>query len=512
MNAGPQHIVDLLTATSNRMVIPVYQRAYSWDEEQCQQLWDDIVATGRRGEGTHFTGSVVMVLDGTPDFSGMSRVLIIDGQQRITTLTLLLVALAEFARDNPDKVSHFSFEEIMGSGYLVSPYKKGDDHYRLTLSQGDEATLRSVIDHLENPDVDVVPEAHRIIENLDFFRFSLQKISDPDVVWDGIRRLEVVTISLAQGQDNPQLIFESMNSTGKDLSTADLVRNYVLMGLPMDEQEDLYSNYWRKIEETLGADSYDRVFDDFLRNWLTVISAPTTVVTRDVYRLFKRYAADNGYDKPGHMAELLKDLRRFAGHYACITSGACEDAEIKAVLDRIKVLDVSVVNPLLMSFFEDYADGKGSFTRDDFLGMLRTTESYLFRRSVCDVAANNLNKFFSSVIARLNAVQEEGGNYREAYEVILLGEGGAQRGACPVTKSSSARSGRATATPSAADSTCSRRWRTATTPRTRWTSITGATRSSTSCRETLSAVRTGGRCSGRIASACTTSLSTRLAI
>ncbi len=182
MNAGPQHIVDLLTATSNRMIIPVYQRAYSWDEAQCQQLWDDIVAAGRRGEGTHFTGSVVMVLDGTPDFSGMSKVLIIDGQQRITTLTLLLIALAEFARDSPDKVSHFSFEEIMGSGYLVSPYKKGADHYRLTLSQGDETTLRSVIDHLENPDVDVIPEAHRIIDDLEFFRSSLQKISDPDAV------------------------------------------------------------------------------------------------------------------------------------------------------------------------------------------------------------------------------------------------------------------------------------------------------------------------------------------
>ncbi|WP_455138810.1 DUF4268 domain-containing protein [Thermophilibacter sp.] len=427
MNAGPQRIVDLLTTASNRMVIPVYQRAYSWDEEQCQQLWDDIVATGRRGEGTHFTGSVVMVLDGTPDFSGMSRVLVIDGQQRITTLTLLLVALAEFARDNPDKVSHFSFEEVMGNGYLVSPYKKGPDHYRLTLSQGDETTLRSVIDHLENPDVDVVPEAHRIIENLDFFRSSLQKIDGANVVWDGIRRLEVVTISLAQGQDNPQLIFESMNSTGKDLSTADLVRNYVLMGLPMAEQEDLYANYWRKIEETLGADSYDRVFDDFLRNWLTVISAPTTVVTRDVYRLFKRYAAENDYDKPGHMAKLLKDLRRFAGYYACITAGACEDAEIRVVLGRIAALDVSVVNPLLMSFCEDYAAGEGPFTRDDLLSMLRTTESYLFRRSVCDVATNSLNKFFSSVIARLNAVQEEGGNYREAYEAILLGEEGTAR-------------------------------------------------------------------------------------
>ncbi|HIZ46837.1 MAG TPA: DUF262 domain-containing protein [Candidatus Olsenella pullistercoris] len=125
-----------------------------------------------------------------------------------------------------------SLEEIMGSGYMVSPYKKGDNYYRLTLSQGDQTTLRSAIDHLENPDVDVVSEAHRIVENLDFFRSCLKKIDDPNVVWDGIGRLEVVTISLAQGQDNPQLIFESMNSTGKDLSTADLVRNYVLMAFP----------------------------------------------------------------------------------------------------------------------------------------------------------------------------------------------------------------------------------------------------------------------------------------
>ena len=240
-----------------------------------------------------------MVLDGTPDFSGVTKALVIDGWQRITTLTLLLVALVEFAHDNPDKVSHFSFEEVMGSGYLVSPYKKGDNHYRLTLSQGDQTTLRSVIDHLENPDVDVVPEAHRIVENLEFFRSCLKKIDDPNVAWDGVGRLKVVTISLAQGQDNPQLIFESMNSTGKGLSTADLVRNYVPMGLPMGEQEHLCANYWRKIEGTLGADSYDRLFDDFLRNWLTVISAPTSIVSRDVYRLFKRYAADNGYDKPG---------------------------------------------------------------------------------------------------------------------------------------------------------------------------------------------------------------------
>lgn len=152
---------------------------------------------------------------------------------------------------------------------------------------------------------------------------------------------------------------------------------------------------------------------------------PTSIVARDVYRLFKRHVMDNGYDKPGQMAELLKEIRRYAGHRACITAGACEDKELRVLLARIQKLDVSVVNPLPMSFFEDYVGD--ALSHDDFASMLRTTESYLFRRSVCDVATNSLNKFFSSVIARLNAVRDDGGNIREAYEAILLGEEGTAR-------------------------------------------------------------------------------------
>ena len=425
MNAGPQSIVSLLTSANQRMVIPVYQRAYSWDEEQCRQLWDDIVAVGRRSSGTHFTGSVVMVLGGEFSASGVNKLLIIDGQQRITTLSLLIAAMAEYAREQPEKLTHVSYEEIIDSGYLVLKYKKGEDHYRLTLSQGDERTLRSVLDHLENPDVKVASESHRIVDNLALFRTWLNNIDDSNVVWDGIQRLEIVAITLSQGQDNPQLIFESMNSTGKDLSTADLVRNFVLMGLPMDEQENLYANYWRTIEETLGADSYDEVFDEFLRNWLTVINAPASIATRDVYRLFKRHVTDNGYDKPGQMANLLKEIRRYAEHYACIASGACEDEELRVLLARIRALDVTVVNPLLMSLFEDYRDG--ALSHEDFSSILRTTESYLFRRAACDVATNSLNKFFSSVIARLATVREDGGDIREAFEAILLGEEGTAR-------------------------------------------------------------------------------------
>ncbi len=144
-----------------------------------------------------------------------------------------------------------------------------------------------------------------------------------------------------------------------------------------------------------------------------------------MYRLFKRHVIDNGYDKPGQMANLLKEIRRYAEHYSGITAGACKDKELHVLLARIRALDVTVVNPLLMSLFEDYRDG--ALSHDDLASILRTAESYLFRRAACDVATNSLNKFFSSVIARLNAVRDDGGSIREAYEAILLGEEGTAR-------------------------------------------------------------------------------------
>lgn len=134
---------------------------------------------------------------------------------------------------------------------------------------------------------------------------------------------------------------------------------------------------------------------------------------------------DVSYDKPGQMTDLLKEICRYAGHYACITADACEDKKLRALLVRIHALGISVVSPLLMSFFEDYVGD--SLSHNDFASMLRTTESCLFRRSIRDVATNNLSKFFSSVIARLNAVRDDGGNIREAFEAILLGEEGTAR-------------------------------------------------------------------------------------
>ncbi len=381
---------------------------------------------GKRPGDTHFTGSVVYVQDGTFSASGIAPFLLIDGQQRVTTLTLLLAALADFARSHPERQLRFSHSEIMGAGYLVNAYKQGEDHYKLTLSQGDKPALFALIGYLEDADSELPEDdSSRVFENYRLFRSRIEALEDPNLVWDGIQRLMVVAISLDAGKDNPQLIFESMNSTGKDLSSADLIRNFVLMGLPREEQDKLYRNHWRKIEETLGADGYDEVFDDFVRNYLTVLYAPEPLAVRDVYPLFKRHVVENGYDKDGRIIELLRELETFARYFANISFGAEKNSALKLRFNRIARLQVTVVNPLLMSFYEDF--DAGAFTEEDFARLLDIIESYLLRRAVCDAASNSLQKFFSSVIAKMNRVQDEGKNYVEAFTAYLLLEAGTAR-------------------------------------------------------------------------------------
>lgn len=196
MNAGPSLFTTLIANAAYRYVIPVYQRPYSWDEEHCEQLWDDILAVAQRPDGIHFTGSVVSVQQSTLSLSGTTPVLIIDGQQRVTTLSLLYIALAKYAKTHVDAQLMFSYEEIIGRGFLVDRYKQGDDHYRLTLSQGDRETLCSLIDNLEDETVAVKQDSARLINNLAFFEKRLGQLSDPNLVWAGMQRLQVVSITL----------------------------------------------------------------------------------------------------------------------------------------------------------------------------------------------------------------------------------------------------------------------------------------------------------------------------
>lgn len=426
MEAACRKVLGLISEMNVRFVVPVYQRPYSWDEEQCVQLWDDVLACGRARSVPHFTGSIVTIQDGSLSPAGVAPFLLIDGQQRITTITLMLIALARYAEAHPTEHLSFSRDEIVLSGYLTNHFRTGDDHYKLTMSKGDRDVYRQLVDSLEDATVPAPVDEHaRLLENLALFKKRLEALEDVDTVWAGLQRLEVVSISLAQGQDNPQLIFESMNSTGKDLSVADLVRNYVLMGFPMANQQEVYRAYWAPIERTLGAgtlggNSYDEAFEGFIRSYLTSVWAPTSFMRGDAYQAFKRYIVAKSYNRDGRIRDFSLRLKRYARHYAAITGGACDDHELKLRLAGIDALDVPAVRPLLLSLLN--AHDQHTFSRADLLAMLDTLESYLLRRSACDCDRSVLSKFFSSLIARLDAVRNAEGDYVQAFYAMLANE------------------------------------------------------------------------------------------
>lgn len=308
MNPSASYLLDSLSAPSLRYIIPVYQRKYAWDEEQCLQLWEDVLAVGKSDGGSHFTGSVVWVRTGAISGTGNMQALLIDGQQRMTTLSLLLLALADYAKAHdglaPDGGElDFYWDDIWEKCLLHNKRSKGEDRYKLTLSEEDDGTYHSMVEHLSDPSYPIDESSERIIQNYETMRSRIEGLADPMPVWVGVQRLQIISVSLEPEKDNPQAIFESMNSTGKDLSAADLVRNYVLMGLEPDDQERLYANYWRQIENALSTDA--EVFDRFIHDYLTLVNAPAVVNPKDVYPLFKRMCVAQSIDDADEIEALL---------------------------------------------------------------------------------------------------------------------------------------------------------------------------------------------------------------
>lgn len=415
MDAGKKILLDLLTG-SLRFVVPVYQRRYSWGETQCRQLWADIVTAGRHPERTHFTGSVVWMQEGGIGPDGVSRCLLIDGQQRLTSVTLLLIALAAYARDRPENL-RFSADMLIDRGYLVDKYATGEGRYKLTLSGDDREVLHSMCDHVVATDrPNHANTGSRLEANLDLFRSLVAAIDDANVVWNGLQRLEVVSVTLDQDRDEPQLVFESMNSTGLDLETSDLVRNYMLMGCSMAEQKTLYEDYWLPMERVLG----NLPFDAFLHDWMVVTLKKPVLKGRAMYAEFKRFAADSSLLRMERVRNLLENMLEYAKYYATIKGvvvAGSGDMNVDQRLDLIQKLDSTVTDPLAMYMF---AAWKHHCTnRDGLLRMLADLESYLFRRMICSVSSNGLNKLVPSLIVRLDSAEDD---LAETFAALLITE------------------------------------------------------------------------------------------
>lgn len=392
---------------SPQFIIPIYQRTYSWTEKQCRQLWDDILRTGQREEvRAHFIGSIVYVEKGLYHVSSQAPLLVIDGQQRLTTATLLIEALARKVADS-EPIDGFSARKLRNY-YLLNPEEEHEKQFKLILSQKDKDSLIAILKGSEQPN----DYSLRVTENFDLFtRWIADCNGDLAAICKGLAKLIVVDVSLDRDQDNPQLIFESMNSTGLELSQADLIRNYVLMGLEPDLQTRLYEFYWRPMEVAFGQTAYATQFDKFMRHYLTVKMGEIPN-QREVYETFKQYAAPFGQD----IESLVKDIRIFADHYCAIALGREKDKELRLVFQDIRELKVDTCYPLLLELYHDYHDEENQLiTKDELLQAARWIESYVFRRAVCDIATNSLNKTFANF--RKNLIKDR---YLESIQATFL--------------------------------------------------------------------------------------------
>ena len=387
MKATEAKLLDFVKK-SPQFIIPIYQRTYSWTEKECRQLWDDVIRAGESDEiAVHFVGSIVYIEESLSQVSHQSPLLVIDGQQRLTTATLLIAALAK-AVGEEEPIEGFSQEMLRGY-YLMNPLERGDRKYKLILSQTDNETLKAIVaDH----DVPSEPSV-RIDENFKLFKKLLESLKgDLTAVCRGLAKLVVVDIALKRDQDNPQLIFESMNSTGKELSQADLIRNYVLMGLEPELQTKLYDVYWRPMEKDFGQEAYTDYFDSFMRNYLTVKTGDIPRI-KDVYEEFKKYSSAASVSEL-EVEELVKDIRKIAGQYCRIALGAEEDKDLRKAFNDLKELKVDVAYPFLLELYADYANDL--LSKEELLEIVRLTESYVFRRAVCSIPTNSLNKTFAT--------------------------------------------------------------------------------------------------------------------
>ncbi len=379
---------------TTQFVIPVFQRDYSWTEVQCEQLWKDIVRVGKdTGGRKHFMGSVVYVPSGDST-ANFTRWLLIDGQQRLTSLTLLLIAFRRHLVDskwerksddgpNPKKIEAY---------FLKNMQEEGNRENKLVLRRNDQALLEALLKGEE-----IAPNDNsRVDENYEFFRDRVRE-EDPEVIYRGISRLVVVDVSLDGVQDDPQMIFESLNSTGVDLTQADLIRNFILMRLPEQRQTQLYETYWRKIE-ALFHDA-GKVFDSFARDYMALkTKASKQTRANEIYQEFRGFFLEAADETSIEL--VLEDMLRFGTYYAAFSLGRNAPPSSAPHLGRLRQL--AEVAGILVMKLSDCLHRVGSLSASEFEEAIQLLESYVFRRAVCGRQSRNYWAVFANMAYRID--------------------------------------------------------------------------------------------------------------
>jgi uncharacterized protein with ParB-like and HNH nuclease domain len=411
MKAAETKVDRFLGSNETAFAIPVYQRNYDWAKTQCAQLFKDILAVGAdETQSGHFIGSIVYVHDDVHAVAALQEFTIIDGQQRLTTLTLIYIAIyRHFLAASEDREAQRIYKT-----YLINEFAEDAEKLKLKPTDNNKAALAQMMDPQEAVKVSGYS---RLIENFRFFQSRIDA-SNVATVLKGLSKLLFVNIALDRQKDNPQRIFESLNSTGLELSQADLIRNYILMGLPRREQEQVFRKFWEPIERNArNLEVNESRLSDFIRDYLT-LKQKDIPNKGAVYAKFKeRFPVPSSPE----LMEALNEIRDLSNVYARLLNPDMEtDAVISRELGYIRTLEINVSYPFLMPVYRDFQ--AGVIVRDEFAAVLQLVQSYVWRRAILGLPTNALNKIFMGLYDRVELE-----DYLKSVQRALMQRGGTQR-------------------------------------------------------------------------------------
>lgn len=408
MKASEIRLEDFLTKSDTQFVIPIYQRNYDWGKFQCEQLLNDILEVGKTKQ-PHFIGSIVYIHDGVYT-TGIKELIIIDGQQRLTTITLIYIALYNYARENEQvELANKIFEK-----YIINKFADNNGKLKLKPTENNSEDLKALINRTQ---ISTLSKYSNIIDNYNFFKNQISETNYKTIL-DGMQMLMFVEISLERSHDNAQRIFESLNSTGLNLSQADLIRNYILMEKTSQEQKTLYEQYWEYIEKNTKVESTkDNKLSDFIRDYLTY--SRQNIVNKDkVYQTFKKEFPINDLRETEKSLDEIKNLSTFYGRLIDPTKEP--DTEIRKEIANINQLEINTSYPFLMKVYDDYHSSK--IDKESFIRILCFIQTFAFRRFILDLPTNVLNKIFMSLYKQINP-----SNYEQSLYKYIMSLTGRQR-------------------------------------------------------------------------------------
>lgn len=400
MKGDAQPLIKFFDGSDKRFIIPLYQRNYDWKEDNCEQLFQDLIKLHESDRKSHFFGSIVSSIQ-----SGTEDRYIIDGQQRITTVSLMLIAMVNAKKEGLIEADDAKLVEKIFKRYLVDEYQEDERKVKLKPIKKDMQAFDAL---LYKPKDQYIKESN-VTRNYDFFFDKIIHCGlTLDELFETIKKLEVINIRLDE-DDDPQLIFESLNSTGLDLSEADKIRNYLLMSLAPTEQDDLYSRFWNPIEEFTKYDP-----SSFVRDYLTMKQGKIGRIDR-IYFIFKEYAESAGIGRTA----LLEDMHHYARIYSQIDNAQVGTEKLNRKLNQLRTLDSTIAYPYFMAFF-DFTSKEG-LSENEIYKVIDVVEAYWARRIICNLPSNALNKVFATLHRDvLNHINKVGNDSVPSYLEVLI--------------------------------------------------------------------------------------------